>query len=339
MTPKRKKPWGWIALVVTVIGLVGLFGLAMIAAVFGGAAGDHVGLINFSGEIVDSESKGLFGGTRGPRDFIADCESAARDKSVKSVVIRLNSPGGSAAASEEMYHAIRRLREKKPVVCSMGDVAASGGYYMAAACDKIYANPATITASIGVISQFVNMEGLFKKLGVGAATLKSGQYKDAGSPFRQLTPNEKKLFQAMIQDIYNSFVDDVVAGRKAATKGKLTRAALLKIADGRVVTGKQGKKLLLVDELGGLHDAIENAATLGGLKKTRVREVTSGGGLAGLLGEDEASTSANGFSSQIGTGFNSLMQGAGSAFARGFAQTFASQIRSETSTQATPQTR
>jgi protease-4 len=339
MTPKRRTPWAWIIISISVAGLIGLVGMVMIVATIGGVSGDHVGLVSFSGQIMDQEQKGLFGSARGPRDFIADCESARRDKSVKAVVIRINSPGGSAAASEEMYRAIRRLREKKPVVCSMGDVAASGGYYMASACDKIYANPATITASIGVISQFVNMETLFKKLGVDAATLKSGQFKDAGSPFRKLRPNERQLFQAMIVDIYNTFVDDVVAGRKAATKGKLTRAALLKIADGRVVTGNQAKKLLLVDALGGLHEAVEDATQLGGLKKSRLREVSSGGGLSGLLGDEDASTSARGFSSQIGQGFNELMQGAGSAFARGFAQTFVAQMRAEASTQATPQTR
>src|SRR5690606_17661622 len=112
-----------------------------------------------------SEGGKLFG-ERGPQDFIKDLETARRDSSVKAVVIRINSPGGSAAASQELYRAIRRVRADKPVVCSMGDVAASGGYYMAAACDKIYANPATVTGSIGVITQFINLQQLMQKLGV-----------------------------------------------------------------------------------------------------------------------------------------------------------------------------
>jgi protease-4 len=333
---RKRTPWIWIILTLAVVFFAGLAGLLFIGAMLGGASGDHVGLINFYGEISDQPSRSFLSRSDGPRDFIAACESAGRDKSVKAVVIRINSPGGSAAASEEMYHAIRRLREKKPVICSMGDVAASGGYYMASACDKIYANPATLAGSIGVISQFVNIEGLAKKLGIGNSTLTSGKFKDAGSPFRGLRPAEKQLFQTMIRDIYNQFVDDVVAGRKAATKGKLTRAALLKIADGRVFTGRQAKNALLVDELGGLHDAVQDAAKLGGLKKPVVREVESGG--FGSLFGAEASTPAPGFAAQLGEGVATLMESAGSAFAQGFAQTLAQQLRQDASTQAAPQT-
>jgi protease-4 len=335
--PKRKTPWPLIIVSLLAVGFVGFVGLIFIAATLGGASGNHVGLINFYGAIADQEERSLFSRTSGPRDFIEECEAARRDPSVKAVVIRINSPGGSAAASEEMYQAIRRLRAKKPVICSMGDVAASGGYYMAAACDKIYANPATLTGSIGVISQFMNVEGLAKKLGIGSATLTTGKYKDAGSPFRSLRPDERQLFQAMIRDIYSQFVDDVVAGRKSATGGKLTRASLLKIADGRVFTGRQAKKALLVDELGGLHDAVEAAAKLGGLKKPVVREVTSGG-FGSMLGV-EASTPASGFAAQFGEGVAALMHGAGSAFAQGFSQTLVEQLQQNTSTQAAPQVR
>lgn len=337
MTRKRKTPWAWIVLAVVLVGGTGLIGLIFIALALGGASGPHVGMITFAGEIAGTDSRGFFGPT-GPSAFIEDCDTARRDKSVKAVVVRINSPGGSAAASEEMYQAIRRLRAVKPVVCSMGDVAASGGYYMASGCNKIYANPATITASIGVISQFVNMQSLFNKLGVNADTLKSGKFKDAGSPFRKLRPEERQLFQAMIMDIYNGFVDDVVDGRKEATKGKLTRAKLLKIADGRVVTGRQAKKLLLVDEVGGLRDAIKDAANMGGLSTVKVREVQSGG-FSSMLNADD-STSARGFGAQIGAGFNEMMSAAGSAFARGFAETFQQEMREGTSsTQVAPQAR
>jgi protease-4 len=337
MKKKRGTPWAWILISLAVIGFLGVMGLAVIAVTMGSGGGKHVGLINFYGEIVDQEQRSFLSRSNGPRDFIEQCDAARRDSSVKAVVIRINSPGGSAAASEEMYEAIRRLREKKPVVCSMGDVAASGGYYMASACDKIYANPATITGSIGVISQFMNVQQLAQKLGIGSDTLKSGQFKDAGSPFRPLRPQERQLFQAMIRDIYGQFVDDVVAGRKAATKGKLTRVNLLKIADGRVFTGRQAKNALLVDELGGLHEAVHAAAKLGGLEKGRVHEVERGG-FGSLLGA-EASTSASGLSAAVGEATYSIAESAGSAFAHGFTQTFTEQLREQGGARSMPQLR
>lgn len=337
MPRTRKAPWSLIVVSILAASFIGFIGLIFIGAVIGGASGSHVGLINYYGAISD-EAPGGFFSARGPRDFIEDCEAAGRSSSVKAVVIRINSPGGSAAASEEMYRAIRRLREKKPVVVSMGDVAASGGYYMAAAADKIYANPATITGSIGVISQFLNMQGLLEgKLGIRDETLKSGAFKDAGNPFRPLRPEERQLFQSMIRDIYNQFVDDVVAGRKAATKGKLTRANLLKVADGRVLTGRQAKNALLVDELGGLHEAIDAAVKLGGLEKRRVREVASGS--FGSMFGTEASISRDGLDAAVGGGVAALMRGAGSAFAQGFAQTFMQQMREQSSTHSAPQVR
>ena len=331
MSHKRSRPWAWIIVTLICLFVVGIMGMAFIGAVIGGSVkSDHIALINFYGEISDQEGGKLFG-ARGSRDFIADLDAARTDKSIKAVVLRINSPGGSAAASQELYQAIRRLRAEKPVVCSMGDAAASGGYYMAAACTKIYANPATLTGSIGVISQFVNAESLLKKLGIQGATIKSGKFKDAGSPFRQLRPDERQLFQAMIGDIYQQFVRDVVDGRKPATKGKLTQAALLKIADGRVFTGRQAKQKLLVDELGGLYEAIAEAGKLGGIEgKPLVRSVSGGGGLSGLVGS-EASTPARGMST--------LAESVGSAFALGFTKTFLHQVREDTSTPAMPQAR
>jgi protease-4 len=332
-TRKRTAPWPLIIVSLAILFFVGLIGLIFIAAVIGGGSagvGQHVALLNFYGPIADTESGKLFGAP-GPRDFIEKLDAARRDKSAKAIVIRINSPGGTPAASQEMYRAIRRARAEKPVVCSMGDVAASGGYYMASACDKIYANPSTLTASIGVISQFMNFEGLMKKLGISDATLTSGQFKDAGSPFRALKPEERQLFQAMIKDIYGQFVDDVVDGRKAATNGKLTRAALLKVADGRVLTGRQAKAKLLVDEMGGLREAVDAAGKLGGIKGTPVvRESGGGSGLGSLMGSS---------ASTPGSGTAGAMQSLGSAFAQGFAQTFLQRMREDGSTPALPQAR
>jgi protease-4 len=326
-TRKRSVPWPLIIVSVSALFLIGFIGLIFVGVVIGGSSGigQHVALLNFYGPIADTQSGGVFSAP-GPRDFIKDLDAARRDKSAKAIVIRINSPGGTPAASQEMYRAIRRARAEKPVVCSMGDVAASGGYYMASACDKIYANPSTLTASIGVISQFVNFEGLMNKLGIGDSTLTSGKFKDAGSPFRALKPAERQLFQAMIQDIYGQFVDDVVDGRKAATNGKLTRAALLKVADGRVLTGRQAKAKLLVDEMGGLREAIDAAGKLGGIQGTPVvREVAGSGGLGSIFGASAGGSTPAG-------GATGVMQTLGSAFAKGFAQTFMEQLRAEGST-------
>jgi protease-4 len=182
MNRPRSAPWFWIILSALTVLIVGGFGMILIGVAMGGgsssAVGARVGLVELSGPIMDEGTGSLIGGrTLGARDVIESLEEARKDDSVKAVVLRVNSPGGSAAASQEIYNAIRRLRAKKPVICSMGDVAASGGYYAAAACDKIYANGSTLTGSIGVISQFVNYSYLFRKGWLGEETIKSGSSK------------------------------------------------------------------------------------------------------------------------------------------------------------------
>ena len=268
MTRSQPAIWPWILASLGLVMVIGFIGLSLIASAVGGsvATGSSVGLVELSGMITDQGASGLLGGrSGGARAFMEDLERAEKDPNVKAVVIRVNSPGGSASASQEMYEAVLRLRKKKPVICSMGDVAASGGYYVAAACNKIYANPSTITGSIGVISQFLNYQGLFRKVGLDETTIKSGKFKDAGNPNRPLTADERKYFQGMVLSIYGQFVDDIAAGRKDATKGKLTREKVRVLADGRVYTGKQAKANQLVDEVGGLHDATRAAAKAGGL--------------------------------------------------------------------------
>lgn len=180
--------------------------------------------------------------------------------SVRAVVIRVNSPGGVVAPTQEIYSAILRLRKSgKPVVASLGSVAASGGYYVATAADRIYASPGTLTGSIGVIMQMANLEGLLKKVGVDYVVVKSGQYKDIGNIARPMTPEERRMLQALLDDVYEQFVDAVAQGRK------LDKATVEGFADGRIVSGQQAKQLKMVDALGGLDDAIEAAATLAGL--------------------------------------------------------------------------
>lgn len=289
--------WPWLA-GLAFVGILGL-GLMTLGIMGNGPIEPSVGLIEVSGPISDSGASGLLGGTAGgARDFIREIAQARDDKQIKAVVIRINSPGGSASASQEMYEAVRRLRAKKPVICSMGDVAASGGYYIASACDKIYANRATTTGSIGVITELLNYQELARKIGLDQSIIKSGKFKDAGNPARPLTLEERQLFQGLINNLYNQFVNDVVAGRKAATNGQLTRAKLLKLADGRVYSGEQAKANGLIDETGGLYEATRFAATKGGLKEDApVRSFSGRGGFGSLFGAESA---VGGLSESVG---------------------------------------
>jgi protease-4 len=306
-------------------------GLGFIAMVTSGgsaaAVGPRVGIVEVSGAIMDEGQGSTFSRIPGARDIIEDLEAARVDTNIKAVVVRVNSPGGSPSASKEIYRAIQRLKEDKPVICSMGDVAASGGYYVAVACDQIYANGSTLTGSIGVISQFFTFQDLFKKVGLNSATIKSGQFKDAGNPARNLTPAERQLFQQMIFDIYNQFVDDVAAGRK----GKLTRNQILKLADGRVYTGRQALNNKLVDKEGGLYEAVAAAAKEGGIEgKPRTKNFSSGDGLGALFAA-ESSTSAD----QLVTGVGAA---AGDAAGRAFVEQLRNQARNDVTTSA-PQLR
>lgn len=181
-----------------------------------------------------------------------------KDANIKSVVIRINSPGGAVAPCQEIYKALKTL--KKPIVVSMGSVAASGGLYVAAAGDHVMANPGTITGSIGVIMQSVEVSGAMDKLGLKSQTVKSGEFKDIGSPFRALKNNERELLQKMVNDVYEQFLTDLAAGRK-----NMKPEDLRKLADGRIFTGAEAREVGLVDELGGFEEALLKAAKLGGL--------------------------------------------------------------------------
>src|SRR5512145_281066 len=181
-----------------------------------------------------------------------------KDSSIVAVVVRIDSPGGGVAASQEIYEAIAALKKKKKVVVSMGSVAASGGLLIACAGDKIVANPGTITGSISAIMQFANLEELLKKVGVKSSVVKSGQYKDIGSPLREMTPEERIIIQELVDDIYNQFIDVIIENRK------LTREQVVAIADGRVFTGRKAKELGLVDQLGDLSSAARLASKLSG---------------------------------------------------------------------------
>jgi protease IV len=194
--------------------------------------------------------------------IVDEINSYAEDSSVRAILIRIDSPGGGVVASQEIFNAVLNARKqgKKKVVISMGSVAASGGYYIAAAGDRIIANPGTLTGSIGVKMEFANLEKLLEKIGVRGMVVKAGEYKDIGSPFREMTEPEKRLLQAVIDDVHSQFIEAVAKGRN------LPEADVKAIADGRIFTGRQALQLKLVDQLGDLEDSINVTAELAGIK-------------------------------------------------------------------------
>lgn len=249
--------------VVTVLGglfcALLLFGLLVWLAGGDGflPGGGRIARVDIKGPILDSDPT------------IELLKMYAKDDRIKAIIVRLDSPGGEVAPSQEIYGQIRTIRKAgKPVVASMGSIAASGAYYIALAAEKIYANPGTITGSIGVIAQFPNVQELVAKVGLKVYTIKSGEHKDIGSPFRELTPKERKLLQGVIDDVYQQFLDAVVEGRNLDPK------EVRRIADGRIFSGRQAKAMGLVDELGTLEEAIAATAKAVGIEgePTVVRE-------------------------------------------------------------------
>ena len=226
-----------------------------------------VAVIRLSGVIADTTQQSLLvSGGISPRLVSNYLLRAENDGGVKAVVLRIDSPGGSAAASQEIASSIRQFKEDtgKPVVISMGDIAASGGYYISAYADKIVANPSTLTGSIGVISQFIYMEGLLEKLGLELEIVKTGKHKDMG--VWPLTDEQRQIMQDITDDLYVQFVAAVAEGRD------LTVDSVTEMATGQLYTGTQALELGLVDELGGLDTAIEVAADLAGISVPEVEE-------------------------------------------------------------------
>ncbi|HEY5513431.1 MAG TPA: signal peptide peptidase SppA [Geomonas sp.] len=210
--------------------------------------GDGVGIVEVKGLIID--------GT----ETIRQMRVLKKDKRVKAVVVRVDSPGGVVGPSQEISAQVKELAKVKKVVVSMGSVAASGGYYVSAPATLIFANPGTITGSIGVLMKFSNLEGLMGKVGMKAFTLKTGKFKDVGSPARSMTAEEREMLQGVIDSTHRQFVRAVAEGRR------LPVDQVAAIADGRIFSGEQALALKLVDRLGTLQDAIEEAARLGGIK-------------------------------------------------------------------------
>jgi len=221
-----------------------------------------IGVIHIEGLIMGGgDSYGLFGENQGADSIIRQLREAQADNEVKAVVIRINSPGGTVPASQEIREEVVKLKKAgKKVVVSMGDVAASGGYWIATAADKIFANPGTITGSIGVIMHLQNMEELYKKIGLKPVVIKSGEHKDMGSPARELTEEERKMLKDIVMEMYEQFVKVVAEGRNMPVE------KVRKIADGRIFTGSQALELGLVDELGNFYDAVDATAKMVGIE-------------------------------------------------------------------------
>ncbi len=236
-----------------------------------GTGPDRVAIIEVNGAITSgSGGSDIFStGQLTAEDWISQIEQATDDPQVKAVVLRVNSPGGAVVASNEIHRALKDLQAAgKHLVVSMGDVAASGGYYIAAAGERIYANADTLTGSLGVIASVQNLEGLYEKVGIDETVYKSGQFKDIGSATREPTAEENAIWAALIDQAYNGFVDVIAEGRG------LPRETVLQIADGRIYTGKQALDLKLVDALGNEDDAVAGAKELAGLPNALVVRYT-----------------------------------------------------------------
>ncbi len=243
----------------------------------GTEGGEQVGVVEVRGLIADSQ------------EIIRQLRLFREDESIKAIVLRVDSPGGVVGPSQEIYREVEKTRPVKKVIASMGAVAASGGYYVVAAADGIIANPGTITGSIGVIMEYTNFKELFTKIGLAPVVIKSGEFKDTGSPVRDITPQEEKYLKAFVNELHEQFVAAIADGRKMDIE------AVRKLADGRIYTGADAKTLGLVDRIGNLEDAIQWAGQLAGIegdvtavyiptKKTSLLRMLTETALQNLLG-------------------------------------------------------
>ncbi|RZB35047.1 MAG: protease IV [Desulfobacteraceae bacterium Eth-SRB1] len=253
----RRHPYLFFMLVFTSVMAVTIIGISLIF-VLGTrdigfddvikSGGEKVGIIELTGAIT------------GSKDIIHNLKCFRENSFIKAIVIRIDSPGGSVGPSQEIFREIRKTVKSKKVIASMGTVAASGGYYVAAGTNGIMANPGTITGSIGVIMAYANFQELLHKIGLFPVVIKSGKYKDIGSPVRKMEKEERKILQDFSNRIHRQFIVDIAEGRG------MDQARVEALADGRIFTGEEAKHLELVDRLGNLEDAVEWAGRMGGIK-------------------------------------------------------------------------
>ena len=285
---RRRRRWPWVVGGIVALGLLGLAVLSVVLLValaapgrvaggtapvvyeeeyVSGAGADKVAVIPVQGAIASADS--ALGGaqpTVTPEGLADALGQAADDDGVRAVVLEVNSPGGGVTASDEMHQSIVDFKENtgKPVVVSMGDTAASGGYYISTAADRIVANETTLTGSLGVIFQLNNFEELADKYGYKQVVIKSGEFKDIGNAFRQITPEEREIFQSLVDESYAEFVDVISTGRD------IPEDRVREIADGRIYSGQRARELGLVDSFGGLDEAATKAAELANASETTV---------------------------------------------------------------------
>lgn len=279
--PSRSRAWVWwlVALVVMVTAIIGscMWSVSVIGgsdtSLASGVGGDAVGVINLEGVIAGTGD--TYSGSVTPEYFRELLTKADEDKRIKAVLIRVNSPGGTAAASEEIASYVKDF--DKPVVVSIGDIGASGAYMVASQSDEIWAMPATAVGSIGVITEIPNAAGLIDKLGLEFQVITAGKYKDAGSPYRPLTKEERALIQGDVDEVYGQFVDIVAEGRK------MPRSKVESLATGWAWNGVTAKQLGLVDRIGTYDDALKSAAKAGGIKGDYETITLESDNLGGLI--------------------------------------------------------
>ncbi|MGK5510013.1 signal peptide peptidase SppA [Brevibacillus formosus] len=275
----KKKVWAW-----TIISIMFVVMIVILVAKSGDITGNSATkkweekVVEGTGDrkivqlFIDGEisgSTGILGRGFSSSDILSQLNQVMLDDTVKGVVIRVNSPGGEVVATNEIYHKIEEVKKKgKPVVISMGAYAASGGYYLSAVGDYIYANPATITGSLGVIFSLPNYQKAADWIGYSETVIKSGAFKDIGNAFRPMSEEERAVFQRLVDESYQEFVDVIAKGRN------IPREQVLKIADGRVYSGKQAKELKLIDEFGTLEDATNYTKRKLNLEEARVVSYT-----------------------------------------------------------------
>ena len=252
-TRKKRSAWVGFLFFLAILGatLAVIIGLTFLLGKKDFIGANKIAVVRVEGVIYNS------------KEIIKQLKKHNSNPTVKAIVLRIDSPGGGVGPAQEIYEVVCNIvrEKKKNILASMGSVAASGGYYIACPVEKIVANPGTITGSIGVIMEFPNIQELFKKIGVDTMVIKSGKYKDIGSPVRAMSEEEKRVIQGLIDDVYEQFVSAVAKGRN------LPMESVREIADGRIYSGKQAMELGLVDELGGLEHSIKLAAKLCGLDK------------------------------------------------------------------------
>lgn len=224
------------------------FVASMLTGIFGKGFGDRIGVVEIEGVIADG------------KDVMEDIVKFKEDEGMRGVIVRIDSPGGSVGPSQEIFQELKKLAAKKKVYVSAGSICASGGYYIASAAEKIFANPSTITGSIGVIMEQVVAEELLKKIGIQPNTIKAGKFKDVGSPFRKMEEDERAYFQQILDSIHEQFIQDVASARKMPVD------TVKRLSDGKIYTGTQAKELGLIDGIGTFYDALDSMKTALGIK-------------------------------------------------------------------------